>query len=57
MQAEPRLPLTCVCFHVHLSLFFHTAEHYDFVTAANRAHTDIFLIRYEVMNRIPEFMT
>jgi len=53
MQAEPRLPLTCVCFRVHPFLFFRTAEYHVFVTAANRTHIDMtFLIRYEVRNRI-----
>jgi hypothetical protein len=53
MQAEPRLPLTCVCFCVRLFLFSRIGEYYTFVMDANRAHIDMkFFIRYEVRNRI-----
>ena len=53
MQAEPRLPLTCVCYLVHLFLFSRIAEYHAFVTAANRACIDItFIIRYEVRKKI-----
>jgi len=53
MQAEPRLPLTCVCFRVRLFLLPRIAEYHTLVMAANRAHIDmIFFIRYEVRSRI-----